>query len=109
MFAGTEFTIGGEKFVVPTLSLGQLRQGLIEKLRLHDELVAAGKAIEALDIRGQVILAAIRRNYPDFAEAKIWENLDMANVHEIWLAVLGMSGLQQGEAAAAPKSETNGT
>jgi len=107
MFAGTEFDIAGEEFTIPSLSLGQLRSGLLNKLREHDDLNAAGKALEALEIRGQIILAAIRRNYPSFDEAKLWDWLDMSNVNEIWLSVLGMSGLKPsgdapaGEAPAA--------
>lgn len=108
-YVGTVFKIGDESYIVPALSLGQLRSGLLEKLKEHDALVAEGKIFETMTIRGDVILAALRRNYPDFPEEKLFESLDMANTSQIWLAVLGASGLGVGETQeAAPTKPPNG-
>lgn len=110
-YGGTPFKIGDEEYLVPALSLGQLRSGLLEKLKLHDELVAEGKIFETMTLRGEVILAALRRNYPDFPEEKLFSFLDMANTSPMWLTVLGASGLGVGEREEpqAPAKPPNGT
>lgn len=101
MFGGLKITIDGADYVVPPLSLGQLRNGVLKKLQEHDELLASGKVFEATVLRGEVILEALRRNYPDFAEDTLMSFLDMGTIGPIWLAVLGASGFSPGEVAAA--------
>ena len=107
-FPGTTVTIGAEKYVVPALSLGQLRNGILPMLREHDKLIAEDKTFDAMEIRGKVILEALRRNYPDFDETKLFDFLDMANTQQIWLAVLGASGFAPGENLAVTET-TSGT
>jgi hypothetical protein len=99
--------MGEEEFIVPPISLGQLRGGVIAQLAEHDRLVAEGKIFEAMDIRAQVILAAMRRNYPDFSEEKLLANLDMGNTGGIWLSILGASGFTPGEETAPVATTTN--
>jgi hypothetical protein len=105
-------TIGDETFVVPPLTLGQLRSGVLALLQQHDALIAESKIFEAMELRGQVILTALRRNYPDFPEDKLFNFLDMNNNGPIWLSILGVSGFTPGEevaptVTAAPRG--NGT
>jgi len=104
MYAGTKITIGGAEYIVPPVSLGQLRNGVLAKLQEHDQLLADGKIFEATALRGEVILAALRRNYPDFAEDTLMDHLDMRSITPIWLAVLGASGFAPGETAAAAET-----
>ncbi len=101
MFNGVKVTIDGADYVVPPLSLGQLRNGTLKQLQEHDELLASGKVFEATALRGEVILAALRRNYPDFPEDTLMNFLDMATVGPLWIAVLGASGFMPGETVAA--------
>jgi hypothetical protein len=100
MYAGTKVKIGDEEYTIPPISLGQLRNGLLTKLQEHDKLSADGKLFETLQLRGEIILAAIRRNYPDFSEDKLFAHLDLANTSGIWLSILGASGFNSGEAKA---------
>jgi hypothetical protein len=108
VFNGNKITIGDEDFIVPPISLGQLRNGTLALLQKHDELIADAKTFEAMEIRGQVILSALRRNYPDFPEDKLFAYLDMSNTGPIWLGILGASGFTPGEPQAAAVA-TNGT
>ena len=108
MFAGTKIKIGEEEFVIPPLSLGQLRNGAMTKLQEHDILVAEGKTFEAMTIRGDIILAALQRNYPDFDGAKLFAWLDLSNINGIWLNVLGASGFTPGETQAVETATVNG-
>ena len=102
MFPGYKINIGDESYVVPALSLGQLRNGVLTKLKEHDELLAKGNGFfELMELRGVIILDALRRNYPDFPEEKLYNFLDLSNTAAIWNAVLGLSGFQPGEAEAA--------
>ena len=104
MFAGTKVRIGEEEYTIPPISLGQLRNGTMALLKQHDELVAGGNTFEAMLIRGEVLLSALRRNYPDFAEDKLYDFLDMDNTGRLWLNILGASGFTQGEATAAERN-----
>ena len=106
MYKGTTVRMGEEDIVVPSLSLGQLRGGVLDMLKEHDKLFAEDKTLDLLVLRGKIILEAVRRNYPDFDEAKLLDFLDMNNTTQIWLLVLGSSGFTPGEAKAA---ETSGT
>lgn len=108
MFPGKTIKLGDEEFVVPALSLGQLRNGVLDQLQEHDKLVAEGKTFEAMDIRGKVILVAMQRNYPDFSEEKLLTYLDLQNTTEVWLSVLGLSGFSLGENQAAQTEATPG-
>jgi len=106
MFPGQSVTIDGEAFVVPALSLGQLRNGVMEKLKSHDVLLNENKIFEVQILRGEVILEALRRNYPDFSEAKLMNYLDMANTGPLWSIVLGATGFTPGETPAATTKES---
>jgi hypothetical protein len=108
VFSGTKIKIGDEEFVLPPLSLGQLRGGLLAKLQEHDDKLAAQDVFGATIIRGEVILEALRRNYPDFPEQKVFDNLDLGNTLNLWLLVLGSSGFTPGETAGAEKENPTG-
>jgi hypothetical protein len=101
LFPGTKLTIEGETFIVPALSLGQLRNGVLAKLQEHDKLLSDGKFFESYLIRGEVIVEALKRNYPTIDEAKIMDGLDLQNLGPVWLNVLGSSGFTPGEGVAA--------
>ena len=63
-------------------------------------------------LRGEIIFAALKRNYPEFSEDKFFGWIDLSNIGPLWLAVLGLSGLLPGETPAvtagsvdAPKTD----
>lgn len=110
MVPGKEFDIGGKKYVVPALSLGALRGGMSSKLKEHDDLVAAGDfGSNLMILRGEIIIAAMRRNYtPDtVSDDEIWNGLDLANSNDIFMSVIGMSGFGLGEASPATGAAGN--
>ena len=114
MFAGTNITIGNETYVVPPISLGQLRNGLMTKLKQHDLLVEGlkddtGNWFDILVLKGEIILDALHRNYPDFDEAKLFSWLDVGNVGPLWAVIIGASGFTPGETQAAGTDLVNGT
>ena len=108
MFQGVTCRIGDNEYVVPALSLGQLRSGLLDKLKEHDQLVADGKLFDTMTLRGEIILAALRRNYPNLEENVVWDSLDMSNTGPVWLAVLGASGFTEQTTQTEVASKANG-
>ncbi len=108
MFPGHKIKIDDEELVIPALSLGQLRGGVIQTLEEHDKLLAEGKTFDVTLKRGEIILEALRRNYPNYPAEKLFNFLDMQNTREIWLVVLGASGFNMGETPAAT-TEVSGT
>ena len=105
-FRGTEIQLGDKAYILPALSLGQLRNGILDILKEHDELVLASKFYEAISLRAGVIHSALTRNYPDLPLSEVEDNLDLSNSSSIWLLVLGGSGFS-GETPATTK-ETSG-
>ena len=108
-FPGVDFKIGDTTYVIPALSLGQLRNGALKLLQEHDALLAEGKTYEAITLRAKLILAALQRNYPDFSEDLLLEHLDIRNNSPIWLSILGASGFTPGETQAAATTAEPGT
>lgn len=118
MIPGKKVNLGGEEYIVPPLSLGQLRNGVAEKMELHDRLVhestnmnvddadAIKKRREAQFLRGEIIAEALRRNYPDLTNDHLFDILDLGNWPNVWNLILGGSGFlgegQVAEPAAQP-------
>jgi hypothetical protein len=103
MIPGITIAMGGREWVVPPLTLGQLRQ-LLPKLR---QLSSIGAAMgeEEIGVLGEVVAAAMSRNYPDITAASVEELVDLGNAREVLAAILEGSGLRRqgnslGEAAA---------
>ena len=98
MIPGKEVTIGEKKYILPPLSLGQLRNGVMVRMREHDEMITAGKGYEAMLLKGDIILAALQRNYPKLKIEDLDSILDFGNINDLWLQALGLAGFRPGEA-----------
>lgn len=109
MFPGIKVKLADSELIIPALSLGQLRSGVLDLMKKHDDVVSSGDLFSAMTIRGQIITIAAQRNYPDVTEDQIMAGLDLSNTTEIWNSILGLSGFKPkedglGEATAAEKS-----
>ena len=103
MIPGVTILMDGREWLVPPLTLGQLRR-LMPKVRQLTEIGAAiGEA--QIGVLVEIVAAALQRNYPE-ATADMVENLlDLGNASTVLNAVLTGSGLKLrdgslGEAAA---------
>ena len=94
MIPGVKIQLGDKEFEIPPISLGMLRGGLMEKMKKHDEMLLDSNmnANDLLLLRGEIIFAALKRNYPDLTEDEAFERLDYGNTSDAWRAVLGLSG-----------------
>ena len=92
MIPGVTITMGGRDWLVPPLTLGQLRR-LMPRVRQLTEIDASMSEVQ-IGVLVEIVAAALQRNYPD-ATAEIVENLlDLGNAGAVLNAVLTGSGLR---------------
>lgn len=104
MIPGVSVAMGGQDWIVPPLTLGQLRR-LMPKVRQLTEIGAAmGEA--QINVLIDIVTAALQRNYPETTPDKVENLLDLGNASAVLNAVLTGSGLKPGGAdmgeASAP-------
>jgi len=104
MIPGVTIAMGGRDWLVPPLTLGQLRR-LMPKVRQLTEIgVSMGEAQIAVLI--EIVATALQRNYPDATVDMVEDLLDLGNATAVLNAVLTGSGLKLGDGrlgeAAAP-------
>ena len=92
MIPGVTITMGGRDWLVPPLTLGQLRR-LMPRVRQLTEIDASMSEVQ-IGVLVEIVAAALQRNYPD-ATAEMVENLlDLGNAGTVLNAVLTGSGLR---------------
>lgn len=101
-FEGVKLRIGRQDYIVPALSMRQLKQ--YEKTIAQTQK-SLGAAMSPADIDKfvEVIHAAVSRNYPDVTLDQMLDAIDLRSLPTLFPAVMGISGLeakQQGEAQA---------
>lgn len=99
MIEGTRITIGGEEYVIPALSFGQIKK-LLPKIQILQS-VAGSLTEEQMNAVAEVVQTALSRNYPDMTIEKVEDILDLSNAPKIIKAILGGSGFVQGEPGEA--------
>jgi len=97
MIPGVPVAMGSQDWMVPPLTLGQLRR-LMPKVRQLTEIgVSMGEAQIAVLV--DIVTAALQRNYPEMTPDKVENLLDLGNASAVLNAVLTGSGLKPGGAA----------
>jgi hypothetical protein len=100
LLPGVELEMGGKTWIVPPLTLGQLR-----RLGAKVEVMSADKSMldpEVVDAVVAVVTAALKRNYPAIDEDQVADMLDMGNAPSVFVAVLTGSGLKRGSGDSGP-------
>jgi hypothetical protein len=108
MIPGVEISMGGREWIVPPLTLGQLRR-LGPKIRAMTTIDARGLTDKQIDAMTEIVATALARNYPEVTTEEILDLLDMGNARAVLEAVLGGSGLRRaapGEARAVGNGAT---
>lgn len=105
---GVTVSMGGQDWVVPPLTLGQMRrlEPLIEKVRLLEST-----EIERTEAIAEVAAVALSRNYNDMTPARLIDDLlDLGNFVTVFNATLAISGLvpRGEEIPAASAGEASG-
>ena len=97
MIPGVAVAMGGQDWIVPPLTLGQLRR-LMPKVRQLTEIGAAmGEA--QINVLIDIVTAALQRNYPETTPERVEDLLDLGNASAVLNAVLTGSGLKPSGAA----------
>lgn len=100
---GVVVRMGGRDYLVPPLSVGQVRrlESTIAELGEVNPASAGQVSQGALD----VIRAAMSRNYPGITVEDLDELVDLGNMLDTIQAIMGVSGLEKtsGEAFAGSK------
>jgi hypothetical protein len=106
MIPGLIVAMGGRRWTVPPLTLGQLRR-LMPKVRQLTE-IGAQMGETQIGVLVEIVAAALQRNYPELTTETVENLLDLGNAGAVLNAVLTGSGLRPRERppgeAAAPGS-----
>lgn len=94
MIPGVSVVMGGEEWVVPPLTLGQLRRLMPQVRQLTEIGASMGEAQIAVLV--DIVTAALQRNYPETTPEKVENLLDLGNASAVLNAVLTGSGLKPG-------------
>ena len=103
MIPGVTVSMGGNDWVVPPLTMGQLRRLLPQVKKLA--AIGATMDEDEIQILLEVVAAALQRNYPDMCPDRVADLVDLGNAQQVVVAILAGSGLRPvGEAAAVASS-----
>jgi hypothetical protein len=100
---GARLVLGGREWIVPPLTLRQLR-------RLQPMFATLGRigpimAVEQIDALIEITQAALSRNYPDITGDALADLIDLGNAAGVIRAIAGVSGLAPaGDASAGEAS-----
>lgn len=94
MIEGTALNLGGKEYIVPPLTLGQVRR-LQKDIERISKLDASSLDNSAIDTMLNVILTGLSRNYPDMTKEQLEDIVDIGNLRTVTEAVLGVSGLKK--------------
>lgn len=98
MVPGVTVAMGGQDWIVPPLTLGQLRR-LMPKVRQLTE-IGASMGEPQIAVLVDIVTAALQRNYPEMTTDQVENFLDLGNASAVLNAVLTGSGLKPSGAAA---------
>src|SRR5438105_3934189 len=102
MIPGVAVAMGGQDWIVPPLTLGQLRRLMPEVRQLTEIGASMGEA--QINVLIDIVTAALQRNYPETTPEKVENLLDLGNAGAVLNAVLTGSGLKPGGAAMGEAS-----
>jgi hypothetical protein len=103
MIDGVALRMGGREWIVPPLTLGQMRRLLPRIAQLKDFGAEMGEV--EIDVIVDLVAAALSRNYPGVTPQQVAELVDLGNAREVVQAILTGSGLKPaGEAQPAARS-----
>jgi len=92
MLPGVTIAMGGRDWLVPPLTLGQLRR-LMPKVRQLSE-IGASMGETQIGVLVEIVVTALQRNYPEATGEMVENLLDLGNASAVLNAVLTGSGLK---------------
>lgn len=98
---GIPVELGGDVLIVPPLSLGSLEQLQAGIAGFTGDVFDKAQIALVID----AALAALRRNYPDMTRERVAEFIDVANMPEVFEALMDVSGLKRKSMEAVTPGE----
>jgi queuine/archaeosine tRNA-ribosyltransferase len=99
LIQGTVVSLGGTDYTVPPLSFKQLRK-MLGKINLIGG-IGGVPTDEQMNAIVEVVHSALARNYPDLTTDQVDDMLDLGNASRVVQAIMGVSGLEPGEATGS--------
>lgn len=93
MIDGEKIDIAGQEYVIPPLNF----TGLEKYLELNERLTQAPAMKEQLTIMAEMLVIALKRNYPDLTVEQAKDMLDLQNWPDICAAIANTSGLKKNQ------------
>lgn len=86
--AGHNYTLGGKNYVIPALSLRAIQQ-------LKGKILSFQNSgpLEQVDDIADIAIAAFNRNYPEMTRDDLLDMIDMNNMQDVVMIIMGQSGL----------------
>jgi hypothetical protein len=110
MLPGVTIAMGGRDWLVPPLTLGQLRR-VMPKVRELTEIGATMSEMQ-ITVLVEIVATAMQRNYPEATPEMVENLLDLGNASTVLNAVLTGSGLKLSDSrlgeAAGPRGSPGG-
>jgi hypothetical protein len=114
-FDGERLKLGDREFVVPPLNWRRIRK-LIPVFNRMEQAKAASQSAPGVDAAPgfsmpgmgkitdamltdfiTVIYEAVSRNYPEITQDELEDLVDLVNAPKVYMSIMGLSGLLQGE------------
>jgi hypothetical protein len=92
-FNGVAIRMGGKDWIVPALSIGQVRRLMPEISKVTTSDSGAVLPDDVAQSALNIIHAALSRNYPDVTKEMLEDLIDLGNFRKIIEAIMGVSGL----------------
>lgn len=101
MIDGKKIMLGGAEYTIAPLTFRQLRalQPQLDKLGSLNAMPSQEQMDAVLDIAH----AALSRNHPEVSREQAEDLVDLGNLSTVVQAVMGVSGLDKGEAQAGSR------
>jgi hypothetical protein len=109
-FEGQTLKLGDREFVVPPLNWKRIRKLLpvLERIRSVGPVMVREFTEAMLDDYIEVIYEAVSRNYPEVTRDELEDLVDLVTAPQVFMAVMGQSGLAQGEPAPGMEGALTG-
>lgn len=99
---GATVHMGGKDWNIPPLSLKLLRKYQVKLSAFGQIQDGALPTNEQLETMINLVLDNMNRVYPDLTMDQLEDMMDVSNCKEIFMAVMGVSGLVKKEGEASP-------
>lgn len=101
-YSGVRISNGAEVLVIPPMNLRMVRENSADVFEAPKE---DEKAIDVMNRRLPLVLAAVQRNYPDYTEDQLMDFASLRIWPDMWAAALGTKNLPEVPGESEPAAQ----